>query len=182
MTGASRGRSLLVASIGALLWAGMSAAPGCASDPASGYAFASAHDAAIGGVAVPVFENLTFSHGLEAQLTEAVVKEIQRSTPWAIAPRDAAGAILTGQITGARLRPLSTARVSGLTEQAALEITVNFELRNARTGRIILSKRNFRAAGGFVPVQGVGERLDIGQAGAVDALARDIVAALRADW
>jgi len=154
----------------------------CASDPSAGYSFAASHDAAIGPIAVTMFNNRTFSHGLEVELTEALVKEIARSTPWAVAPKASAGAVLTGAITNVRIRPLATARTSGLTQEAALEVTVEFSLRDARTGRVILSKRNFRSNGGFIPVQGVGERIDIAQAGAVDALARDIVAALRSDW
>lgn len=170
------------AALATLLAVFCAAMASCASDPRMGYALAASHDAGLGPVAVELFDNQTFAHGLEAELTRAIAQELTRSTPWAVAPPERARTILSGAVTSARLRLLSTAPTSGLPQEQAFEIAVDFALRDARTGRVILSRRNFRAAGGFIPVQGAEERIDIAQAGAVDRLARDIVAALRSDW
>ena len=42
------------------------------------------YDESIRTVAVPVFNNSTFEAGLDAQLTEAIIKEIQRTTKWTV--------------------------------------------------------------------------------------------------
>ncbi len=170
------------AALSMLLTALCAALTSCASDPRTGYAFAPSHEASLGPVAVELFDNQTFAHGLEVELTRAIAQELTRSTPWAVAPPAKARTILSGAITSLRLRLLSTAPTSGLPQEQAVEVAVDFSLRDARTGKVILSRRNFRAAGSFIPVQGVGERIETAHAGAVDALAQDIVAALRSDW
>ena len=50
----------------------------------SGYSLERAYTSDVRTVAVPVWDNATFSTGLEVQLTEAIVKEIQRTTPWRV--------------------------------------------------------------------------------------------------
>ncbi len=158
------------------------AAAGCASDPTKGYAFGSAHRQDIRTVAVPMFDNTTFSHGLEAQLTDAVITEVHRTTPWRVAPAQTAETALTGTITGASLRRLSRQQGTGLAQELAVELTVSFEWKDARTGEILVSRRGFRSADTFTPAQGVEERLELGQRGAIDRLAKDMVAELRSSW
>jgi len=156
---------------------------GCASDPSEGYVFASAQrgEEQTRTISVPMFENRTFHHGLEARLTEALIKRINRRTGWR-ARSSGAETELTGTITGVRLEKLSTDRDSGLVQEMALEITVDFEWADARTGEVLLARRSFRGVGTFLPTNEVRERIEIGQQGAVDALARDIVGELRSDW
>lgn len=154
---------------------------GCAAAPDEGYVLGDAHDRSIRSVRVPLFENETFDHGLEMRLTEALIKEIERSTPWNVST-DAAATSLTGSIRTSNLATLSTNRDSGLVQELAVEIAVDFEWRDNRTGRTLLARRDFRSAGTFVPAFGVQERLATGQQAAIEALARDIVAELRSDW
>lgn len=155
---------------------------GCASDPTNGYAFASAYDQSIRTVAVPIFDNPTFEYGIEFQLTEAIIKEIHRSTPWRVVNRDDAEAELAGAITNADLRVLGTDSQTGLIEQYAYDLGVTFEFKDRRDGRVMLARSNFRAAEAFVPDRVAGERLESGQRATIDQLARDIVAELRMDW
>ncbi len=155
---------------------------GCASDPTNGYAFASAYDQSIRTVAVPIFENPTFEYGIEFQLTEAIIKEIHRSTPWRVVDRERAEAELAGSITSADLRVLGTDSQTGLIEQYAYDLGVTFEFKDRRDGRVMLARSNFRAAEAFVPDRLAGERLESGQRATIDQMARDIVAELRMDW
>ncbi len=157
-------------------------APSCASDPTKGYAFSSAHDSAIKTVHVPIFQNNTFYHGLETELTDAIIKQLQSATPWSVSTASAAQTTLTGSITEVTLTPLSTARVSGLVQELAVVLTVEFDFKDNRTGKILVSRRNFTASEPFVPAKGAGERIDAGEHAAVQRLARDIVAALRSNW
>ena len=154
----------------------------CSSDPAHGYAFASSFSTDIRTVHVPIFENPTFARGLEIELTDAIIKEIQRTTPWTVAASDSAQTQLTGKINDAQLRRLSTGRNSGLAQELAYSITVEFEWKDARTGKVLVARTNFAASDTFVPAQGLNERIETGQHGAIQRLARDIVAELRSNW
>jgi len=157
-------------------------APACASDPTQGYAFTNSHDAAIRTVAVPIFQNPTFEKGLEIELTDAVIKEIQRSTPWRIAPEGTANTTLAGTLTNSRLRRLSTGRETGYAQELAVELTVDFDWKDARTGKTLVARRSFTATESFVPASPANERLEAGQHAAIQRLARDLVAELRSNW
>ncbi|MEM8835670.1 MAG: LPS assembly lipoprotein LptE [Planctomycetota bacterium] len=170
---ADRWPAVIVLAFAALLGA-------CASDPSEGYAWQSAHDTSVRTISVGVFRNDTFQHGIEANLADALVKELHRSTPWRVSQR--AETSLTGEITNAELVRVSTDSESGLVQELAVELTVSFEWRDARTGEVLVERSNYRASDIFTPAQGSRERLAMGQRGAVQRLAKDIVAELRGAW
>lgn len=155
---------------------------GCASDPEKGYSFASAHDESIHSIHVPVFTNNTYSHGIETELTDAIVKQLKSATPWKVTGDSAAQTTLTGKITDSRLQALSLGRTSGLVQEQAVILTIEFEWRDNASGRLLASRKNFTASEIFVPSQGVGERLEAGQDGAIQKLARGVVDELRSSW
>lgn len=152
----------------------------CSSDPRSGYAHTTTFDSSIETIAVPVFDNTTYSQGLEATLTEAIIKEVHRTTPWRVVTRERAQTLLTGSITGWSLEKITTNSQSGLVEELGAQVTVSFEWRDARTGEVLVARRNFRSTEPFVPAQGAQERLDVGERSAIDRLARELVSQLRA--
>ncbi len=154
----------------------------CSSDPRSGYSFSPVHRTDIHTVSVPIFENQTFSHGLEFALTDAVIKEIHRVTPWRVVKGEQAETTLSGTITGKELRRLSRGSQTGLVQEVAVEMTVSFEWKRNGTGEVLAARRNFRSADVFTPANPVKERLALGEAAAIDVLARDIVAELRSSW
>lgn len=162
--------------------AAASATTACSTDPTRGYAFTSPYRTDIDTVAVPIFENATYAYGLEVLLTDALAKEIHRVTPWRIADPTAADTTLTGSITNASLRTLSTGSDTGLANEMAYELTVAFEWKSNTTGRVLAARRNLRAAELFVPARPAGERIEIGQDAAVNDAAKQIVAALRDAW
>ncbi len=155
---------------------------GCASDPTRGYALSSSYDTAVRTVHVPIFKNPTFSRGLEADLTEAVIKEIQAATPWRVVGSRDAETELTGTIVDARLRSLSTDRRTGLAQELDVELTVDFEWRDRRSGKVLVARKSFTASEAFAPASPVQETLESGQFAAVQRLARDIVTELRGEW
>lgn len=161
-------------------------AGGCASDPNRGYVLGTSYDAGVRTVAVPIFENTTFTPGLEQQLTEAIIKEIQASTPWRITGRDRADTVLTGVIDRAELGLITRTRGTGLVQEQMLTIRVNFAWRDSRTGEVRVERERFSAASTFVAARGIagepGERIEVGQRSAIDELARAIVHELRADF
>jgi hypothetical protein len=153
----------------------------CSADRSGGYSFSSGFRMDVRTVSAPVFENKTYDHGVEAALTEAIVKEIQRVTPYAVTS-GSADTTLSGVVTLVHLRQLTTSSESGLGQEMAVEIAVDFEWRDNRSGRTLLRRRNFRASATFVPALGVGERMEIGRQGAVESLAQQVVDELRSDW
>ncbi len=168
-----------LASLSALL-------PACTADPAKGYSFSSTYSGAVQSINIPVFGNASFARGLETELTSAIISEVRKGTPWRVEQTAAAQSTLSGTITSSELRKLSTARDSGFVEQLAVEITVDFEWKDNRTGKVLVGRKSFSAAEAFVPARGVSgpvnERIEVGQHAAIAELARAIVAELRSSW
>lgn len=154
----------------------------CASDPSQGYSFTAARNTGTRTIAVPVFTNDTFSHGMEVKLTEAIVKELQRSSPWRVVSGPSAQTVLTGSITASELKPLSTASGTGLVMEQGVVVSVDFEWRDRASGEVLMARKDFKALESFVPARGTGERLELGQHAAVQELARRIVNELRSSW
>ncbi len=174
-------RRPLLAPAASIAW-GVLLLAGCSTDPTAGYAFADTYDTGIQTVSVPIFKNETFSRGLETQLTDAIVKRLQRHTPYRVVASDTADTTLSGAITQTDLRRLSDDPQTGLVEEQSYRITVRYTWLDNRTGQPRVSRENFTATGVFAPSRGVGERLEVGQREAIDELARDIVESLRAAW
>lgn len=155
----------------------------CAADPTRGYSTSGFFGDENRSVAVSIFENETFETGLEFQLTEAVVKEINARTPWSVSQSSSASTSLSGRIVSVEQVPLSTRRGTGLVEEVALRVTIDFEWRDNRSGRTLVSRRGFAGSGTFVPARaGGGEAIEIGQAGALSELARSVVNEMRNEW
>lgn len=156
---------------------------GCASSPKQGYSFQTAFPTDVSTVAVPIFRNLSTNVGIEAELTEAVIKELQRSSELRIvSDQSTADSTLAAVITQAGLRKLNVRSGTGLVQELAYQITVDFEWRDERRGKALTSQRNFTGTDTFVPATGVGERLETGQHATIQRLARDMVAQMRSGW
>lgn len=155
---------------------------GCASDPASGWAQASAYDRSLRTIAVPVFGNATPNRKLSQNLTEAVVKEIEASTPWKVTGQGRADTMLRGTVTRYRLVLLSKDPATGLANEMLVEATVDFEWVDLRTGEPILARKGFAASALFTPSRPSQQPVAIGRFEVVQVLARDIVDTLQAEW
>jgi len=133
-------------------------------------------------VAVPVFENDTFEAGLGPELTDAVIKELNARTPWAVTRAGGAGTTLSGTITEVRRQNLTTGSTTGLVAEQAIIVQMDFQLVDNTTGETIVARRDLSAAGTFVPALPAGERTEIGRRAAVRALAKSLVDELRSGW
>ncbi|MGH7132414.1 MAG: hypothetical protein ACREJO_10765 [Phycisphaerales bacterium] len=154
----------------------------CSSDPTQGYSVTRPYRNDIQTVAVPVFNNTTFARGMEVRLTESVIGEIRRQTPWKVADASSAQTTLTGTITSSQMRVGSLGQTTGLVEDQVVIVSIDFEWKDNRTGKVLVARRQFQAVQSFVPAQGVQERIELAQNATVQELARDLVAELRSSW
>lgn len=155
---------------------------GCSGDPTLGYSAASTYAADVRTVAVPVFDNETFDYHTEVLLTEAIIKEIQQTTPWRVVSPGSADTTLTGVISESQIRSTASKRGIGYAQEQAVELTVDFEWKDNRTGQPLVARQNFSAAEVFAASRPVQERVEVGKHAAIQELARDIVNELRSNW
>ena len=175
--------SMRCATVGVIVIGAAILSLGCSISASEGYVFDTGFRRDIRSIATPMFENRTFEHGVEARLAEALAKELNRVTPYAVTSSVAeADSTITGVIKVVHRRQLSVNRDSGLGQEMAIEIVIDFQWRDNRTGKTILARRNFRGAGTYIPTPGAVERTRIGEEGAIASIVQGLVAELRADW
>ena len=133
-------------------------------------------------VAVPIFENRTFYRGVEFELAEAMVKQVESRTPYKVVAPGMAQTILEGTITDIEQTQLSRRRPGGLPQEMEVTVTVDFVWKDLGKGGVIKDRRGFQAVGRYIPTAGIGEPFETAQHDAVERLARDIVSTMRTDW
>jgi hypothetical protein len=164
------------------LSAALSVVGGCAASPESGYALSSTYPSSVATVHVPIFENATYDRNIEFELTDAIVKEIQASTPYRLAGASSADTILLGRISRVERESLSRSRETGLSEEVIVSVTIDFEWRDLRSGKTIVARDAFTGDALFVPSRPSSEPIELGQFAVVQQLARDVVTELRSAW
>jgi hypothetical protein len=133
-------------------------------------------------VAVDIFDNRTFFQGVEFDLTEALVKEIELRTPYKVVANDRADTVITGTIHTVRQQSLSRVRNGGVPQEMQLIVRVNYEWKDVREGRVIRKRRTLSGSGEYIPSSGLSEPYEVAQHRAVAEIARDLVSDMRRDW
>jgi len=159
----------------AVLLAGI-ATSGC------GYTQGGLYPSDINTVAVPIFQNKTFEQGLEFEVTEAIIKEIELRTPYKVVSSTSADTIIEGNIIAVRRNRLSQDSDFGLIQEYEYVIHVNVEWKNVRTGKTLRRRDNLQSVGRAVPGGFANEPVEVGQHEATQRLAHNVVAIMRADW
>lgn len=172
-------RALLCLSLGGAF---SGALGGCAADPSEGYSTATPFSEDIRTVAVPIFENSSFIRGVEFELTDALIKEIEAQTPYKVTSQAHADTIIEGKILSVELDQLSKSRFTGLGEEVIVALTIDFQWRDMRSDKPLVERKSFSGHGLFVPSTPTAERVELGRIAAVQQLARDVVAQLMAQW
>lgn len=144
------------------------------------YKWSSLYREDISTVAVPIFANKDFRRGIEFSLSSAVVKQMEATSPYRVAPQDRADTILEGEIVAVDLSTLSRDVRTAIPQEQLYVMTVNFRWRDLRTGHILLERRNFQQTAPFYGTLGEGEF--VGNQEAVERLALAIVQEMQADW
>ena len=167
--GRLRGLWMVVLMVAALLGLG-----GC------GYTHKTIYPTDISSVKVGILNNRTFYRGVEFDLTEALIKEIELRTPYKVISSDAADTVLEGTIVNISQHLLSRRRDGGLPQELEVQLMVDFTWRNVRTGQILADRKGLAVVGRYVPP--VGETLTLGQNEAVAKMATQIVSSMSGQW
>src|SRR5262249_3255596 len=118
--------------------------PACTTDghfTVLGYTTKPNYDTGIKTVRVPIFQNRTFRQGLEVHLTRAVVREIERTTPYkVVSANEPADTELCGTIFLANKMILNRNQLNEIRE-AETSLGVELVWRDLRTGKILTSPR-----------------------------------------
>lgn len=154
----------------------------CSPDPRAGWSGASAWPSQYRSVSVPIFANRTYARRLDGDLTEAVVKQLEAVTPYKVLGPGAADTLLRGTIVAVDLREISKSLVTGLGEEVALRVTIDYEWVDLRTGKPIVARRNFVGTAVFTPSRPAREPLELAGFEVAQQLAREIVDSLQGEW
>ncbi len=158
--------------------------PGCA---AYQFGSASMFRAGIRTVHVPVVRNDTFRHDLGIRLTEALVKEIERRTPYKVTGDPNADSVLTCRVGNEAKRVLTETETD---DPRALDAVIAVEATWAgRSGQLLMQNSvvpngslaiTFGQDARFVPE--AGQSIDSATQAAIEDLAERIVSQMECRW
>ncbi|MFQ5591049.1 MAG: LPS assembly lipoprotein LptE, partial [Phycisphaerae bacterium] len=83
---------------------------------------------------VEMFHSKEFRRELEFQLTEALVKRIEMDTPYRVAARQQADALLSGEVLSVENRTFGDSFDTDLPREIGSTVVVRFRLPDRRTG------------------------------------------------
>ncbi|MCH9034338.1 MAG: hypothetical protein IID42_07520 [Planctomycetes bacterium] len=151
-----------------------------AASPGCGYSTKRPFSTDIQSIHVEMFQSKEFRRELEFRLTEAIVKRIEMDTPYRIAPRRTADALMTGEILSVDNRTFGDDFDSDLPREIGSTIVVRFRVQDMRTGEILAQRRRFVYQTSYIPP--VGETFDQGMTRGLEGLAEKMVESIESDW
>lgn len=131
-------------------------------------------------VHVEMFQSKEFRRELEFRLTEAIIKRLEMDTPYRVAERTTADAVLTGEIVTVKNRTLGDDFDTDLPREIGSSVVVRFALKDLRTGEILVERPRFIFQTSYIPP--VGETFTQGMTRAMDGLAELIVESMESAW
>jgi len=155
---------------------------GCTSNPSQGYASGAMYSSKFRSVAVPLFKNNGTDRAVQFQLGDALVKEFEQMTPYKVTSEGRADTVLRGTITAVTMNMVSQSLGTGLPEEMAFGVTVDFEWLDMKTGKPIVSRAGFKSTAVFVASLPNNQPIDLARFAVAQQMARDIVASLQGDW
>ncbi len=138
----------------------------------------------IRSVSVPIFENLSGQREMEFAVTEALTKEIEHRTPYKVTGTGAADTILQGRVTSVQPRLISRTEIGGLPQEVEVQVLVDFEWKDLRTGKTLRQRIGLARVARYVPTRPASEFDAVARRKAAQAVAEGIVAVMRdeGDW
>jgi hypothetical protein len=131
-------------------------------------------------VHVEMFESKEFRRELEFRLTESIVKRMEMDSPYTVAPRSRADALLTGEIVRVDNRTFGDDFNTDLPREIGSTVVVRYRLQDLRSGEILVERPRFVYQTSYIPP--VGETFTQGMTRAMDGLAEQIVESMESPW
>jgi hypothetical protein len=131
-------------------------------------------------VHVEMFQSKEFRRELEFRLTESLIKRIELDTPYRVAPRNTADALMTGEILKVENRTFGLDFNTNLPREIGSTVVVRFRLQDLRSGDILVDRPRFVYQTSYIPP--VGESFTQGMTRAMDGLAEQIVESMESPW
>ncbi|MFV1963853.1 MAG: LPS assembly lipoprotein LptE [Pirellulaceae bacterium] len=138
-------------------------------------------------VRVEVFQSDSFRRNLGERLTEAIVKELERNSPYKVVQSSSADSVLTGRIVDER-KQLIAENVNDEPREIGTDMVVQVRWHDRRGGVIlqdtsfVLSPLSFVVAEGAKFVPEGGQSVSTAHQETISRLARQIVAQMEAPW
>lgn len=158
------------------------AGAGCESDPSKGWAIGTTYDTDIKTIAIPVVQNDTFDREVGYLLTNALIREVESRTPWKVTDENAADTVLDVTVTKVTLRALSQSRLTGLDQEMAVQLTVDWNWERIDDSSTIAGWDGMGTNGLFLPSNPLGEPVELGRMESVELMARAIVDRMSESW
>ena len=144
-----------------------------------GYSHKALYPQDVSTVNVKIFGNRTFYQGVEFDLTEAIIKEVELRTPYKAVSGGGGDRVLEGEVVSISQSSGSRSGEGGLIEELEVRVTVDFTWRDAHSGQILRERRGVSDVGHYKPATPVGEPFEVAQHEAVGRMASRIVATMR---
>jgi hypothetical protein len=127
-----------------------------------------------------MFQSKEFRRELEFRLTEALGKRIELDTPYRIAPRNTADAMLSGEILEVKNRTFGHDLENDDPREIGSTIVIRFRFQDLRSGDTLIERPRFVYQTSYIP--SVGETFTEGMTRGLEGMAEAIVEALETDW
>jgi hypothetical protein len=134
----------------------------------------------IQSIHVEMMQSREFRRELEFRLTESLVKRIEMDTPYRIAPKSSADALLTGEILNVDNRTFGNTLNTDLPREIGSTVVVRFRLQDLRTGKLIVDRPRNVYQTSYIPP--VGETFSDAMTRALDGLAEQMVESMESTW
>ncbi len=145
-----------------------------------GYSTARPFPTDIQSVHVEMMHSKEFRRELEFRLTEALVKRIEMDTPYRIADRRSADALLTGEVLSVENRTFGDGFDTDLPREIGSTLVVRFRLKDMRSGSLLVDRPRFVCQTSYIPP--VGETFTQGMTRALDGVAEQMVETMETRW
>lgn len=131
-------------------------------------------------VYVEMFQSREFRRGIEFQLTEALRKQIDRSTPYRNAPKERADTVISGEVLEWRESTLGRDIITGMARETAGTLVIRYRWQDQRTGQLLVDQPRFLTTVQYV--RPVGEVTFNAREEAANRMARLIVQSMETPW
>lgn len=146
-----------------------------------GYSSSGLYRGNIGTVYIEMFQSKEFRRGIEFELTEALRKQIDRSTPYRIAPsKEKADTVLSGEVLDWQENTLGRDFIADLPRETAATLIIRFRWQDMRTGKLLVDEPRFATTVEYV--RPVGETVMNARQEAANRMARRVVETMESPW